>query len=662
MKRAVIVREKITRLVPMLTEKSVNVTQRGTRAYVSYAPSGRPQVVNIPYIADDSEDQFLDAIEGFLDHEVGHVLFTDYKVLMKAKSLGIKNLHNIVEDTYVERMMASFFSGSGMNLTNVATFFLKTYTDKKLVEDPKNKVAYLMVPAIRALAGQAVYRDYMESKWKEIADIEKKIRAYGEANLPKIESSVDALRVAIELEKLIEGEKPKAEKPPVSPPPPPSDEGSDGSDPDDGEDLEDPDDSEEPESDDEASGEDPDDSEESESEDLGDSGEPAEEGEEGEESDEEFHTLEESEEGESGEDDAGTPGEEELADGTEEASETSGSDDVSSAGDGSKGKSSWKDIEDKIKDFDDAISEELTKASVASLSKADYRVYSRDFDKIEEFDTSGFTQPMLDGMQDAVDHLVGPMQKDLERAVAARSASTLSAGHRSGRLHAAALSKLTMFGDERVFRRKHENHTKDVSVSLLIDCSGSMSGTKIDAAAKAAYGLASVLDRLKIKNEVLGFTTSGRLPAEAFVEERKTGVRYSRHLKLYIPILKGFEEGMTPEVKRRFAYLAHSHILSENVDGESVQIAASRLAVRREKRKILIVLSDGQPACPGDYHSLGPHLRSVIEDTEKMGVEVLGIGIMTTAPAAYYPKHVLLNSISELPTEVIGQIKRLLLK
>lgn len=51
MNRAIIVREKVTRLVKLLVvDKGVQVTQRGVRAYVEYNPSGTPRLVNIPYM------------------------------------------------------------------------------------------------------------------------------------------------------------------------------------------------------------------------------------------------------------------------------------------------------------------------------------------------------------------------------------------------------------------------------------------------------------------------------------------------------------------------------------------------------------------------------------------------------------------------------------
>ena len=76
MNRIEILREKITKLTGLLTDKKVKVTQRGAQAFVRYTKQGIPELVNVPYIPDNATQEFTQAIEGFLDHEVAHVLFS----------------------------------------------------------------------------------------------------------------------------------------------------------------------------------------------------------------------------------------------------------------------------------------------------------------------------------------------------------------------------------------------------------------------------------------------------------------------------------------------------------------------------------------------------------------------------------------------------------
>lgn len=709
-------REATVRIVKMLAEKDVNVTQRGARAYVQYSHTGRPVRVNIPYIPDDATEELLDAIQGFMDHEVAHILFTDYTVLAKAKSLKLTQIHNIVEDSFIERKMAEQFAGSGANLRSVAEFFLKNSTDRDLAATPSAAEGILLVPAIRAWAGQTVFIDYMADKWhlieeltSALGDIVKKIALCA--------SSQDCLNVSVEMNDALAAARPKPPAAPPAPAPEPEDEesappsGPIGSleDPEEG--LASPDDEPEPpetDPEDEGEGEDesgsaktfkrtkpksepePEPEPEPESEPKPESEESTASVAEDEPSDpeEEVPTVDdpaEPDEGLTGEDEPAVEDIEESHTGAtsepEESEEPEGSegegaaggpeeDDESMPGDDHSG-SEVPSILDRVmeagvRDYDEALSDAIEERSAEESKCSKYLVYTTELDLIEPLEprSGRYGVPIesaLKEMTDSVDHMLGPMQKDFERAMAAKSASSWSTGHRTGRLNPSALARLTTFGDDRAFRRRHVTESKDVAVTLFVDCSGSMSGSKIRTAAYAAYGLSSVLDRMNITHEVLGFTTHCDMPPEMTSEAARLGIRYARNEAIYIPIIKGFPERVSTEAKKRFASLVNADWLSENVDGESIQIAARRLSVRKEKRKILMVLSDGNPACPGDRAQLDAHLRKSARDIENSGIDLVAIGIQSEAPKSYYRKSVVLNNINDLPSAVIGQIRNLLI-
>lgn len=317
--------------------------------------------------------------------------------------------------------------------------------------------------------------------------------------------------------------------------------------------------------------------------------------------------------------------------------------------------------------FDANIGELLSDASKRAAELAEYLVWTKDFDDISPPDAGSPKDELVTKMVDAVNGMVGPIQKDLERAIAARSKAIWSPGHRSGRLHNAALSRLTVFKDDRAFRRRQESRVNDVAVTLLVDCSGSMTrSNKIKTACYAAYALGVVLERIRVSSEVLGFTTSrDSFPHEESIEQKKLGVEYARHEAIVMPIFKGFSERMTPLIKTRIAQMAEMESglsMCNNVDGESVQIAAQRLSQRTEKRKILIVLSDGYPSSSGNDATLKKHLLKSVLEVQKAGIDVLGIGIKSDAVKKFYPKSVVLQNVSDLPTTVIGEIRRLLIQ
>ncbi|MPQ56338.1 cobalamin biosynthesis protein CobT [Duganella sp. FT27W] len=649
-----IIREAVTKLVPMLTDKKVLVTQRGISAFVKTDASGRPIQVNLPYIPDNATEELIDAIQGFLDHEVAHILFTDFSVLPKAAQMGVHSLFNIIEDARIEKAMADRFRGSGTNIGNTAKFFLEKFTKPKMEEaiaagDEAMLTSVLMVPLIRGMAGQTVWSDFMADKMHHVQDTYDKIKGTVKS-ISGAKSSADALKAAGKVMEAMTGHSPAAPSAtPPAPPPPPKSSGTSGkrgkpgagvkAAPKHGPSEEDAPPAEEEDDDAPTSAA---------------TAAPAEEG-----------TPDDEDDGapaEADEDDASIAGsgdEEMASERDDEATE-----DVAETND--EGGVTWEKIEKHMAaDFDDTTSNLITNGVSEAAKGADYLVFTRDKDIVEPLVIGKQYAPeMFKRISDDVDHMVGPLQKDLERAISARSLSSWSPGHRSGRVNASSLHRLAT-GDDRVFRRKQITTTKDVAVELVIDMSGSMSGSKIHTAAKAAYALASVLDRIGIANEVICFTTGEALysdESEMNREEAKLGRRYSRRESLYMPILKKFAERMSTDVKSRFGWLPNTSSMSGNVDGESIEVAARRLMGRKEKGKIMMVLSDGAPAASGDCSELQEHLKKTVENITRAGVNVIGIGIQSTEVKKFYPKSLILNDVKDLPIVVMKQLRELILK
>lgn len=306
--------------------------------------------------------------------------------------------------------------------------------------------------------------------------------------------------------------------------------------------------------------------------------------------------------------------------------------------------------------FKSNVKNTIVKDVAELIEDLPYSVYSTDTDRIEyapestDFDT-------VQKIEDATRGMTAPIQKNLERAIAARSIAVWNTGLRSGKLHNAALGKL-ITGDERVFRRKkEETETKNVAVSLVIDCSGSMSGSSSRLACTSAYALANVLTRMNIAFEIIGFTTAIDRPVSSYKKH------FSRYEPLYLPIFKGFNDKWDSRTKMRLGQLASSSfekMMRNNIDGESIQICGDRLLSRPEKGKIMIVLSDGFPAADGDREEQKSHLKAVIEGLEKR-MKIVGIGIDSTAVRNYYSKNVVIYKIAELPGQVVQELRKALL-
>jgi cobaltochelatase CobT len=175
---------------------------------------------------------------------------------------------------------------------------------------------------------------------------------------------------------------------------------------------------------------------------------------------------------------------------------------------------------------------------------------------------------------------------------------------------------------------------RDTVVTLLIDNSGSMRGRPISVAAMCADVLARTLERCSVKVEILGFTTrawKGGQSREKWLEQGKEAnpgrLNDLRHI-----VYKSADYPYR-RARQSLGLMLREGLLKENIDGEGLLWAHSRLLGRPEQRRILMVISDGAPVDdstlsvnPGNY--LDRHLRDVIKWVEdRSPVELIAIGI-----------------------------------
>lgn len=236
-KDVIILREAIAKVVHMLAQVTgLTVTQRGSQAYVQTDPKTlKPRLVNIPFIPDDASEDLIAAIQGFLDHEVAHILFTEWKAVKDAYADGqeLATLHNMVEDTYIEREMARRFPGCGHNLSVLHDFFIRKITtpalDKieeeiaagRLPAAKRDEMRFnvIAVPLCRAWAGQHVFADWLKDSGADQNPFIKKLAASMPKNvlarIPKIKDSYEALEIARIIKAILNPPPPPA---PVQPP------------------------------------------------------------------------------------------------------------------------------------------------------------------------------------------------------------------------------------------------------------------------------------------------------------------------------------------------------------------------------------------------------------------------------------------------------------
>jgi len=243
----------------------------------------------------------------------------------------------------------------------------------------------------------------------------------------------------------------------------------------------------------------------------------------------------------------------------------------------------------------------------------------------------------------------------------------------SGSLDNGALYRLRT-GSKQIFFQPSAKVELDTAVTLLIDCSGSMAGNKIHMARQTALILSEILNQLGIAIEIIGFNAlhprrcgdakqSGDKKFEEFQKhyEQAHG-HYNRYWGLRHYIAKSFNDNYN-QAKYRLLGLDNNSS-SCNCDNESIMFAAKRLAERTEKRKMLIVLSDGQPNLEWgtDLSLLKSDLNNVIRKVIKAGIELIGIGLDVDYVKQFYPEYAVINDMDKMPAVILNILKKHMIK
>jgi cobalamin biosynthesis protein CobT len=283
--------------------------------------------------------------------------------------------------------------------------------------------------------------------------------------------------------------------------------------------------------------------------------------------------------------------------------------------------------------------------------------FSREYDEVKDFTGNGDRKLYADLKADVMKH-INPIKSHLERVLKVKENAKMTPERERGKLNTRSLAKLCFDKSYRTpFKTLTKEETTNVAVTLLIDCSGSMSGDQIIVARQTAIALGEALKAIGITFEALGFNTNDnyRLASKTNGLSAEETARFNRFgTALRLMVFKSFD-------RNDLVGITNAAAGGANADGESVTWAAKRLAQRKEKRKILIVLSDGQPAYAGANHAvLAGDLKRVISLLPKAGIEPIGIGIQTDDPKLFYPDWVMVDDLQKLSTAVMGKLAKML--
>jgi len=331
-------------------------------------------------------------------------------------------------------------------------------------------------------------------------------------------------------------------------------------------------------------------------------------------------------------------------------------------------------IDEQLEDLDTfkESTENIKQKNNLNNSDQEYKVFTTEFDEIAKAETlediketkrlrKNLDQQLI-GFQDLITKLANKLQRQL----LAKQNRAWEFDLEEGLLDSSKLTRIIMDPYNSLsFMKEKDLDFKDTIVTLLIDNSGSMRGRPITIAALCADILSRTLERCSVKVEVLGFTTKnwkGGKSREAWAktDKPKSPGRLNdlRHI-----IYKGADTHWR-QAKNNIGLMLKEGLLKENIDGEAISWAYSRIKKRKEERKILMVISDGAPVDDSTLsvnsgNFLEKHLKKMVKFIEaKNDVEILAIGIGHDV-SRYYNKAIKITDVHELGDVMVSQLSGL---
>lgn len=211
--------------------------------------------------------------------------------------------------------------------------------------------------------------------------------------------------------------------------------------------------------------------------------------------------------------------------------------------------------------------------------------------------------------------------------------------HRSMRSGVLDTNKLAdaFQGVPTVYVREGKVKTDNVSVCVLIDESGSMSGELIRAARDTAV----------LINEALKDIGN----VDLFIYGHSGDMKRSYSTELYVYREKGYAPKFS---------LGSVDARAQNRDGIAIYEVAQRVRKQTENPVLFFILSDGAP-CAGCYggESAMAHVRDMVKKTEQLGMNVIQVCIYHSYdPSKMFKNFVIMDDMGKLPLELGRAIKK----
>ncbi|MDA0902115.1 MAG: hypothetical protein O3B09_01725 [Proteobacteria bacterium] len=302
-----------------------------------------------------------------------------------------------------------------------------------------------------------------------------------------------------------------------------------------------------------------------------------------------------------------------------------------------------------------------------------YRIFTKKYDKVVAKESLSNKTELnnlryqLDQKLKKIDKISNALSSKLKRKLLSKKNTSYEHNKEEGALDRKKINQIvTKPLTKNNYVTINQDQYQNTVVTLLLDNSGSMRGMPIVMSAGACETIAKILERFNIKTEILGFTTSDWRGGKSRKDWERLGKpKNPGRLSDLLHIIYKSADQSFKKSRLNLGLMLKEGMLKENIDGEALKWAKDRLLSRSEKRKILIVISDGTPVddstnSNNEDNILSDHLHKMINNIEKHSkIEIAAIGIGHNV-GDFYHNSITINNIEDLGDVMINKICDLL--
>ncbi len=259
--------------------------------------------------------------------------------------------------------------------------------------------------------------------------------------------------------------------------------------------------------------------------------------------------------------------------------------------------------------------------------------------------------------KDQIKGTLSVIKRKLERALETESQTQNVNNLTQGRLYLRGNNLLNAYkGKDNVHRKNIEGRSIDTAVQIVIDLSGSMSGSKIRTAQQTCVALVETLQGIDgVEIEVLGYSNNGK-----YSNISTNGLNVHRTEGLDLVIFKDFDDALR-DTKQCVGGINNA-IRDCTPTGDAILESVKRLVKRKKNKRLMFVLTDGEPG-GYSYNENNPKqmCKDVVKFVESLNIPCIAFGIQAPEIKDTFSKFVTVNDLNDLGSSVFEVLSKHLL-